>query len=127
MNGYSFKMLFWLSGANSSVKARHLLQVGGYDEVFDLNWGDEDADLGYRLEKIGLRLIPIYNAIIYHQWHPTSMSGTPGHNRVLLILKHPELLKARLLMRRANPYYGKSIEELRGLLGHVSETTKNYY
>lgn len=126
-SGFSSKINYWMSGANSSVKRQHLWEVGGYDEAFDQHWGDEDAELGYRLEKIGLKVIYLHDAMIFHQWHPTSKSGMPGYNRILFLLKHPELIGTRLLMRQRNPYYGKTIEELERMMERVLEKARNYY
>lgn len=125
--GFSSKLTYWMSGANSSAKRSHLLAVGGYDEDFDMNWGDEDAELGYRLEKIGLKPIYVHAALIFHQWHETSKSGIPGHNRILFLLKHPELTRTRRLMRSRNKYFGKTKQELERMLENAIEETRNYY
>jgi glycosyltransferase involved in cell wall biosynthesis len=124
---FEAKMTLWMSGANSSVKRRDLVAVGGYDEDFDHHWGDEDAELGYRLQKMGLKFVYAPEAMIFHQWHETSKSGVPGRNRVMLLLKHPELIGARLLMRHGNPYRGRTPEELERMIHHVAEEARNYY
>ena len=121
------KLTFWLTGAHSSVKKKDLIMVGGFDEQFDQHWGDEDAELGYRLEKIGLKVKVIYDAMIFHQWHTSSLSGTPNYNRILFLLKHPELINTKLIMRTKNKYYKKTQQELEELQKDVTENTKNYY
>lgn len=115
------KMNYWLSGGNSSVKGVHLLEAGGYDETFDKYWGDEDAELGYRLEKRGIAPRFSYEALVYHQWHPSSRLGSPCRNRLLLLMKHPELARARLLMREINRYYRKTPAELEALFHDARE------
>lgn len=122
----SAAVTYWLSGANSSVKLKHLLKVRGYDEKFDMHWGDEDAELGYRLEKIGLKTVVAHEAIIFHQWHPSTKSGVPIYNRILFLLKHPELTKVRMLMRKENEFYGKTIDDLKEMLKNEPEEIRNY-
>jgi len=118
---WSAGMIYWMSGANSSARREYLLEAGGYDEEFDMHWGDEDAELGYRLERAGLKVVVAHEAMIFHQWHPSTKSGTPGYNRILLILKHPELAGFRMLMRRDNNFYKKTPEELKEMLRHTLE------
>lgn len=120
-------MIYWMSGGNSSVRRKYLWAAGGYDEDFDFYWGDEDAELGYRMQKLGARPRYLPEAMIFHQWHETSKSGVPGRNRILFLLKHPELARVRWLMQSDNEYYGKSPEELRALLATVEERARNYY
>jgi hypothetical protein len=58
-------------GANTSVRARNVLAINGYDENY-LAWGFEDDDFGRRLYRSGARSsIAITRAIMLHQWHPT--------------------------------------------------------
>lgn len=51
---------------NASVRRRHLLHVGGFDEGFT-GWGLEDSELGYRLHRQGLAFAYVPEAVIYHQ------------------------------------------------------------
>jgi hypothetical protein len=58
-------------GANTSVRARNVLAINGYDENY-LEWGYEDDDFGRRLYRSGAKSnIAITKAIMLHQWHPT--------------------------------------------------------
>lgn len=120
-HGGSSALRLWLSGGNCSVKCHHLREAGGYDESFDGFYGDEDADLGYRLEKVGVKPCFSHQAMVYHQWHPTGRKGDPVRNRLLLLRKHPELRQRRLLMRAPNRFYGMAPEELEVLYHHADE------
>lgn len=60
---------FFLTG-NASVSREALSRVGGFDESFT-GYGHEDLELGYRLERSGLRIRYEPKAVNYH-WHPHS-------------------------------------------------------
>jgi GT2 family glycosyltransferase len=51
---------------NVSVRRRHVLAVGGFDEAY-IGWGLEDSDLGYRLRGRGLAFAYNAAAMSYHQ------------------------------------------------------------
>ncbi|MFE6684939.1 glycosyltransferase family 2 protein [Streptomyces sp. NPDC057743] len=50
---------------NASVRRGHLVAAGGFDEAF-VGWGLEDAELGYRLTRRGLRLRYATEPAVYH-------------------------------------------------------------
>jgi GT2 family glycosyltransferase len=50
------------------VRRADLLRAGLFDEEFT-GYGHEDLELGYRLEKIGLKIRYVPRAVNYH-WHP---------------------------------------------------------
>jgi glycosyltransferase involved in cell wall biosynthesis len=56
--------LYFLTG-NASVRREDLLRVGKFDETFT-GYGHEDLELGYRLERAGLRIIYEPLAVNYH-------------------------------------------------------------
>lgn len=56
--------LYFLTG-NASVRRDDLLRVGSFDESFT-GYGHEDLELGYRLEKAGIRILYEPNAVNYH-------------------------------------------------------------
>lgn len=56
--------LYFLTG-NASVRREDLLRVGSFDESFT-GYGHEDLELGYRLEKAGIRILYEPNAVNYH-------------------------------------------------------------
>ncbi len=55
----------YLDTANASVRRKHLLEAGGFDEGFR-EYGWEDFDLGVRLARLGLRRIYRRRAFAYH-------------------------------------------------------------
>lgn len=61
----------FLYGCNFSVRAEHLLAVGGFDEDIK-KWSFEDVELGYRLHRRGLTLVHNPFSRVYHQDHPES-------------------------------------------------------
>ena len=56
----------YLFGLCCSYKREALVQIGGWDDYYPINAG-EDADVGYRLQKAGFRLFYTPEAIVYHQ------------------------------------------------------------
>ena len=56
--------LYFLTG-NASVRAADLRAVGGFDESFT-GYGHEDLELGYRLERSGVRICYEPRAVSYH-------------------------------------------------------------
>ena len=59
--------LYFLTG-NASVPREALLEAGLFEEDFT-GYGHEDLELGYRLQKMGLRIRYLSSAVNYH-WHP---------------------------------------------------------
>lgn len=58
---------FFATG-NVAIAKKYLLQAGLFDTTFR-QYGWEDLELGVRLKKLGLSLVPCPEAIGYH-WHP---------------------------------------------------------
>lgn len=56
---------------NASVDRNTLLQVGLFDESFE-GWGEEDAEIAYRLFRAGVQFDVAMDALNYHQMHPRS-------------------------------------------------------
>jgi glycosyltransferase involved in cell wall biosynthesis len=54
---------------NISVDRNALLQVGLFDESFE-GWGEEDAEMAYRLFRSGVQFDVAMDALNYHQMHP---------------------------------------------------------
>ncbi len=75
----------WIScvGGNLSVTKKILIEAGGFDEGFGLEWGCEDIELGFRLMKEGYRFIYADDSVNYHI----------AHYRVKAIEKHSNNLK----------------------------------
>jgi glycosyltransferase involved in cell wall biosynthesis len=100
---------------HASVRRCHLLQTSGFDHAFDGRWGDEDVDLGYQLEKAGVRLRWANRAFVYHQWHPVTLQENVRDNRIALLLKHPELIDASRIGVMPNPFRGCTRADLEWL------------
>jgi len=63
-NGQKLKWSYFLSG-NLSLTKKAFEEAGGFDENFSV-YGWEDIELGYRLSKMGVKLIYSPDAINYH-------------------------------------------------------------
>lgn len=72
---------FWTS--NVSVKRRHLLAIGGFDEDFK-EYGWEDQEVGLRLMALGLKKQNNYKAIGFH------VKRTPQRKDIPRMLKQAE-------------------------------------
>jgi glycosyltransferase involved in cell wall biosynthesis len=92
MHRKTLSWLYFLTG-NASVKKRDLDRVGRFDENFT-GYGHEDLELGYRLQKAGLRLVYEPGAVDYH-WHPVPYAEQKqkmelaGRSTVRFYRKHP--------------------------------------
>ena len=94
--------LYFLTG-NASVAKSELDRVGGFDEAFT-GYGHEDLELGFRLQKAGLRIVYEPRATNYH-WHPVPYDEQKqkmelaGRSTVRFYRKHPSpVVKLRLGM-----------------------------
>ncbi|MER3405775.1 MAG: hypothetical protein C4289_11975 [Chloroflexota bacterium] len=122
--------------SNVSVRRSDLLEVGLFDESFR-DAAFEDTELGYRLERAGVRLVYAPSAVTYH-YHPTDLQHflerqrAAGRAAVQLYQKHPELrdvvgITEIANLRRREEFYTAvlryafilGIEE--GLLGEAEE------
>jgi len=63
--------LYFLTG-NASASRESLLTVGGFDDNFT-GYGHEDLELGYRLQRSGLKILYNRLAVNYH-WHPVGFA-----------------------------------------------------
>jgi glycosyltransferase involved in cell wall biosynthesis len=94
--------LYFLTG-NASVRRSELMRAGLFDETFT-GYGHEDLELGYRLEKAGLRIAYEPRAVNYHwQYIPFSEQKEKmklaGRSTVRFYRKHPDpMVKLRLGM-----------------------------
>ena len=128
---------FWTS--NCSVRRRHLLAAGLFDEDFR-EYGWEDIEMGLRLREIGLARRFNTRAVVYHFKSAWRISDLPalfrrarasGRSAVILLGKRPcarvrlstGIFSARLvldnLLRRGEPYFRSRVagetDELSGL------------
>lgn len=63
--------LYFLTG-NASAARESLMSVGGFDDNFT-GYGHEDLELGYRLQRSGLKILYNRLAVNYH-WHPVGFA-----------------------------------------------------
>jgi glycosyltransferase involved in cell wall biosynthesis len=80
--------------ANVSVKTAFVRAHGGFDEAFP-HAAFEDLELGFRLERAGMRLVYDAGAVVEH-WHPVDLRAvltrmrTLGRSAVLLHERFPD-------------------------------------
>lgn len=77
---------------NASLKTEFLRQTGSFDEDFQ-GYGYEDAELGYRLMKNGMRLLYNPAALAYHYKHVTFAQACHRAEKIVLafsVLKQKE-------------------------------------
>jgi GT2 family glycosyltransferase len=96
LHGTRSKRLSWLYflTGNASLRRADLLYVGSFDEAFT-GYGHEDLELGYRLEKAGIRIVYEPRAVNYHwQYIPFSEQKEKmklaGRSTVRFHRKHPD-------------------------------------
>jgi glycosyltransferase involved in cell wall biosynthesis len=83
---------------NLAVWRRDFEHVNGFDEQY-IGWGCEDDDLGQRLRRAGIRILPIFAYTQgYHVWHPSHPSRPTkwrdGAN-VEYLLRHDKPIRCR--------------------------------
>lgn len=80
--------------SNASIRRENLLRIGNFDESFK-RW--EDAELGYRLWKAGVKNHFDFQAVVYHWKPPTSMNRrreiafSDGQGARKFFNRHPSL------------------------------------
>jgi glycosyltransferase involved in cell wall biosynthesis len=87
----------YFATGNVMIARRWIVEAGGFDAAFGL-YGWEDLELGVRLKRRGLRMVPAPQAIGYH-WHPRfSFDQWPslvakeqerGRTAIVFFRKHP--------------------------------------
>ena len=114
--------LYFLTG-NASVRREDLLRVGCFDESFT-GYGHEDLELGYRLQKAGLRILYEPHAINYHcQDVPhegqVEKMKLAGRSTVRFYRKHPDFaVMANLGMTPVSLGLHSALTKLPWLLGY---------
>jgi hypothetical protein len=72
-----------LHGSNFSVCRKDILAVNGWNEEFE-GWGDEDSDLGLRLQHNGVRIRNLRNKVTqFHLMHDQLPSVNPKNAALL--------------------------------------------
>jgi glycosyltransferase involved in cell wall biosynthesis len=99
MNPYSIKCgpmdFSYYHTGNVSTPRKMLLDVGGFNEEFSV-YGMEDIELGYRLEKMGCRMVSGTDAKALHQYTPSyrqfiERCEQAGYSLGKMLELHPEL------------------------------------
>jgi GT2 family glycosyltransferase len=77
---------------SESLRKKHIEAIGGWDEVYEGEWGKEDGDLAYRLQKHGIQWILGHSVDVIHLSHPPRQGKDRGkRNRDIFFNKFPEL------------------------------------
>lgn len=103
---YPLKWLLFFTN-NVSLNRKDLLEVGGFNEKFK-GWGHEDIELGYRLQKHGLRFKKDSSAVNYHLVHggnPYQKLNESIINLKCFLTEHREIIAQiwiRLLILKEN-------------------------
>ncbi|HKU67470.1 MAG TPA: glycosyltransferase [Candidatus Baltobacteraceae bacterium] len=114
--------LYFLTG-NASVRRDDLLRAGCFDESFT-GYGHEDLELGYRLQKAGLRILYEPQAVNYHcQDVPhegqVEKMKLAGRSTVRFYRKHPDFaVMANLGMTPVSLGLHSALTKLPWLLGY---------
>lgn len=66
--------------SNVAVPARLFEQVGGFEDRFT-RWGSEDTELGWRLWQDGVLMVPVPEALVFHQLDEDEEGGQAGRAR----------------------------------------------
>ncbi len=91
--------LFFVTG-NASVARDTLVRVGMFDDTFTA-YGHEDLELGFRLQRDGVKIRHVPTAVNYH-WHPETLESrlakmhASGRATIALYRKHRD---PRILLR----------------------------
>jgi len=103
----------WCAGNNLSVRRRHAIDIGLWDEHFH-GWGEEDLDFSYRLYRHGL--VPLFvaspRAACFHLDHPVDRernAATLRANARYLLGKFPHVAEHR---REAYSLFGIDVDAL---------------
>jgi len=98
-------------GNNSSCYLEDARSINGYNECF-VNWGPDDIEFGYRLQKLlGRNIIMGKELLSYHLWHPKADEQKKMEffidNNKIFSQQHPEIKWAGILPIR---HYIKFLE-----------------
>lgn len=114
--------LYFLTG-NASVRRADLIRVGKFDESFT-GYGHEDLELGYRLERAGIRILYDAQAVNYHcQDVPhddqKEKMKLAGRSTVRFYRKHPDFaVRLNLGMTPVSLGLHTVLTHLPGVLGY---------
>lgn len=83
-NRYAKHSMHRIRGCNMAFWREDLLRVNGYNEALEM-WGQEDAEIAYRLVHIGIRKKQLkMGGVQFHLYHkPASRANLEYHDQVL--------------------------------------------
>jgi glycosyltransferase involved in cell wall biosynthesis len=119
--------LYFLTG-NASVRREDLLRVGCFDESFT-GYGHEDLELGYRLQKAGIRILYESRAVNYHcqdvpHENQVEKMKLAGRSTVRFYRKHPDFaVMANLGMTPVSLGLHSALSKLPWVLGYFDRRT----
>ena len=119
--------LYFLTG-NASVRRDDLLRAGCFDESFT-GYGHEDLELGYRLQKIGLRILYEPRAVNYHcqdvpHEDQVEKMKLAGRSTVRFYRKHPDFaVMANLGMTPVSLGLHAALTKMPWVLGYFDRRT----
>jgi GT2 family glycosyltransferase len=83
-----------LHGSNFSVSRRDIVAVNGWNEEFE-GWGNEDSDLGLRLQHSGVRIRNLRNKVIqFHLMHDQLPSVNPKNDALFERTKRESMVRS---------------------------------
>ena len=88
-----------VSGGNCGIRREFYQQIGGCDESF-AGWGGEDVEFGYRAYTRGGLLVPVPDALGWHQgllgpvWESKWKDGEAQHAKAAHLIAHPRFRHA---------------------------------
>jgi GT2 family glycosyltransferase len=85
-----------LWSCNFAIRRKLFEKMGGFDETFPYA-AVEDMEFRVRLEKAGVRMVFLENAVVVHPWRKLSVAG--------YLAQHARHRKSHLLMRSLHPDY----------------------
>ena len=69
------KLVGWVAPFTARYERSWLMDIGGWDEGFPANYGQDDTDLLTRLRLYGHNQIIDQSIEVLHQWHPPTMGA----------------------------------------------------
>jgi len=117
--------LYFLTG-NASARREDLLRVGCFDQSFT-GYGHEDLELGYRLQKAGIKILYEPRAVNYH-WQDVGHEDQvekmklAGRSTVRFYRKHPDFkVMANLGMTPVSLALHSALTKVPWLLGYFDK------
>jgi glycosyltransferase involved in cell wall biosynthesis len=91
-----------LHGSNFSVCRQDMIAVNGWNEEF-VGWGDEDSDLGVRLQNNGVQIRNLRNKVVqFHLMHDRLPSINPRNEVLFESTSKEHTIRARIGIEESN-------------------------